>query len=229
MSVGRIRGERAKEAQHAGRAAELPGGDQGHRRRRRRVQRRQPDDRRRPEGRRVHRGQHRRAVAADERRRREARHRAPDHPRPRRRLRPRDRPSGGRGPPRRDRRGAARAPTWCSSPSARAAAPAPAAGPVVAEIAKAAGALTIGIVTRPFSFEGRRRSVQAENGIQKMREKVDTLIVIPNDRLLSVSDEKTSMLNAFKTATRSCSRVCRASPTSSRRPGSSTPTSPTCG
>ena len=60
------------------------------------------------------------------------------------------------------------------------------------------GALTIGIVTRPFSFEGRRRSVQAENGIQKLKEKVDTLIVIPNDRLLQVSDEQTSMLNAFK-------------------------------
>jgi cell division protein FtsZ len=72
-------------------------------------------------------------------------------------------------------------------------------GPVVAEVAKAAGALTIGICTRPFAFEGRRRAVQAENGIQKMREKVDTLIVIPNDRLLTVSDEKTSMLNAFKT------------------------------
>ena len=73
------------------------------------------------------------------------------------------------------------------------------AGPVVAEVAKAAGALTIGIVTRPFGFEGRRRAVQAENGIQRMREKVDTLIVIPNDRLLTVSDERTSMLNAFKT------------------------------
>ena len=70
---------------------------------------------------------------------------------------------------------------------------------MVAEVAKAAGALTIGIATRPFSFEGRRRGVQAENGIQKMREKVDTLIVIPNDRLLSVADERTSMLNAFKT------------------------------
>src|SRR6266480_3620907 len=74
------------------------------------------------------------------------------------------------------------------------------AGPVVAEVAKAAGSLTIGIATRPFSFEGRRRGVQAENGIQKMREKVDTLIVIPNDRLLSVADEKTSVLNAFKMA-----------------------------
>src|ERR1700736_2527534 len=72
--------------------------------------------------------------------------------------------------------------------------------PVIAEIAKAAGALTIGVVTRPFSFEGRRRAVQAEAGIQRLKEKVDTLIVIPNDRLLTVSNEKTSMLNAFKMA-----------------------------
>jgi cell division protein FtsZ len=72
--------------------------------------------------------------------------------------------------------------------------------PVVAEIAKGLGALTIGVVTRPFAFEGRRRAVQAEQGIQKLKEKVDTLIVIPNDRLLTISNEKTSMLNAFKMA-----------------------------
>jgi cell division protein FtsZ len=72
--------------------------------------------------------------------------------------------------------------------------------PIIAEMAKAAGALTIGVVTRPFTFEGRRRSVQAEQGIQHLKEKVDTLIIIPNDRLLQVSDEKTSMLNAFKMA-----------------------------
>ncbi len=72
--------------------------------------------------------------------------------------------------------------------------------PIIAEMAKAAGALTIGVVTRPFTFEGRRRSVQAEQGIQTLKEKVDTLIIIPNDRLLQVSDEKTSMLNAFKMA-----------------------------
>jgi len=72
--------------------------------------------------------------------------------------------------------------------------------PVIAEIAKNIGALTIGVVTRPFSFEGRRRSVQAESGIQKLKEKVDTQIVIPNDRLLTVSNEKTSMINAFKMA-----------------------------
>jgi cell division protein FtsZ len=74
------------------------------------------------------------------------------------------------------------------------------AAPVIAEVAKGLGALTIGVVTRPFSFEGRRRSVQAEQGIQRLKEKVDTLIVIPNDRLLTVSNEKTSVLNAFKMA-----------------------------
>jgi cell division protein FtsZ len=72
--------------------------------------------------------------------------------------------------------------------------------PVIAEIAKSLGALTIGVVTRPFSFEGRRRAVQAEAGIQRLKEKVDTLITIPNDRLLTVSTEKTTMVNAFKMA-----------------------------
>src|SRR5512134_3589175 len=74
------------------------------------------------------------------------------------------------------------------------------AAPVIAEIAKGMGALTIGVVTRPFAFEGRRRAVQAETGIQGLKEKVDTLIVIPNDRLLTVANEKTSVLNAFKMA-----------------------------
>jgi cell division protein FtsZ len=74
------------------------------------------------------------------------------------------------------------------------------AAPVIAEIAKSVGALTIGVVTRPFTFEGRRRSMQAEKGIQALKEKVDTLIVIPNDRLLTVSNEKTSIMNAFKMA-----------------------------
>ena len=63
--------------------------------------------------------------------------------------------------------------------------------PIIAEAARAAGALTIGVVTRPFAFEGRRRSVQAEQGIVQLKEKVDTQIVIPNDRLLDVSDENT--------------------------------------
>jgi cell division protein FtsZ len=74
------------------------------------------------------------------------------------------------------------------------------AAPVIAEVAKSQGALTIGVVTRPFAFEGRRRSVQAEQGIQRLKEKVDTLIVIPNDRLLSVASNDTSVLNAFKMA-----------------------------
>jgi len=74
------------------------------------------------------------------------------------------------------------------------------AAPVVAEIARAQGALTIAVVTRPFSFEGRRRSVQAESGIQRLKENVDAVIIIPNDRLLTVATEKTSMVNAFKMA-----------------------------
>jgi len=72
--------------------------------------------------------------------------------------------------------------------------------PVVAKIAKGIGALTIGVVTRPFTFEGRRRANQAETGIASLREEVDTLIVIPNDRLLSISDRAVSMLDAFRSA-----------------------------
>ena len=72
--------------------------------------------------------------------------------------------------------------------------------PVVARIARSLGALTIGIVTRPFTFEGRRRSAQAEAGIRTLREEVDTLIVIPNDRLLSISDRNVSLLDAFNSA-----------------------------
>lgn len=74
------------------------------------------------------------------------------------------------------------------------------AAPIVAEIAKSQGTLTIGVVTRPFGFEGRRRAVQADQGIQRLREKVDTQIVIPNDRLLSVSTDKTTVVEAFKMA-----------------------------
>src|SRR5258708_31988616 len=72
--------------------------------------------------------------------------------------------------------------------------------PVVARIARELGALTIGVVTRPFTFEGRRRANQAEDGIAALREEVDTLIVIPNDRLLSISDKNVSVLDAFKAA-----------------------------
>ncbi|GLZ10609.1 hypothetical protein Acsp04_08440 [Actinomadura sp. NBRC 104425] len=72
--------------------------------------------------------------------------------------------------------------------------------PVVANIARSLGALTIGVVTRPFSFEGKRRAMQAEAGIETLRDEVDTLIVIPNDRLLSISDRQVSVLDAFKAA-----------------------------
>ncbi|MCQ9164260.1 MULTISPECIES: cell division protein FtsZ [unclassified Arthrobacter] len=72
--------------------------------------------------------------------------------------------------------------------------------PVVARIARSLGALTIGVVTRPFTFEGRRRATSAENGIDALRDEVDTLIVIPNDRLLSISDRNVSVLDAFRSA-----------------------------
>ena len=72
--------------------------------------------------------------------------------------------------------------------------------PVVAAVARSLGALTIGVVTRPFSFEGRRRASQAEDGIEQLRAEVDTLIVIPNDRLLSISDKQVSVMDAFKSA-----------------------------
>lgn len=74
------------------------------------------------------------------------------------------------------------------------------AAPVVAELAKELGALTVGVVTRPFSFEGRKRQMQAEAGVNKLRERVDTLITIPNDRLLQVIDKNTSMIEAFRIA-----------------------------
>jgi cell division protein FtsZ len=72
--------------------------------------------------------------------------------------------------------------------------------PVVASIARKLGALTVGVVTRPFSFEGKRRSTQAENGIASLRESCDTLIVIPNDRLLQMGDAAVSLMDAFRSA-----------------------------
>jgi cell division protein FtsZ len=72
--------------------------------------------------------------------------------------------------------------------------------PVVANIARKLGALTVGVVTRPFSFEGKRRSNQAENGIAALRESCDTLIVIPNDRLLQMGDAAVSLMDAFRSA-----------------------------
>jgi cell division protein FtsZ len=72
--------------------------------------------------------------------------------------------------------------------------------PVVASIARKLGALTVGVVTRPFSFEGKRRGNQAENGIAALRESCDTLIVIPNDRLLQMGDAAVSLMDAFRSA-----------------------------
>lgn len=74
--------------------------------------------------------------------------------------------------------------------------------PVVARIAKSIGALTVGVVTKPFSFEGKRRMSQADVGVQALKDEVDTLIVVPNDRLLEISDRSVSMLEAFETADR---------------------------
>lgn len=74
------------------------------------------------------------------------------------------------------------------------------AAPVVAEVAKELGALTVGVVTRPFTFEGRKRAMQAEKGIADLKSKVDTLITIPNDRLLQVVDKHTTIQEAFRIA-----------------------------
>lgn len=74
------------------------------------------------------------------------------------------------------------------------------AAPVVAEIAKDMGALTVGVVTRPFTFEGRKRAMLAEKGIAALKGKVDTLITIPNDRLLQVVEKRTSIIEAFRIA-----------------------------
>ena len=74
------------------------------------------------------------------------------------------------------------------------------AAPIVARIARELGALTVGIVTKPFGFEGSRRREQAEDGVQALADEVDTLIVVPNNRLLSVLDKQTSMVDAFRVA-----------------------------
>ncbi|MBN1298294.1 MAG: cell division protein FtsZ [Actinobacteria bacterium] len=74
------------------------------------------------------------------------------------------------------------------------------AAPVIASIAKECGCLTVAVVTKPFSFEGKKRLAQAEEGIKNLKGNVDTLIIIPNDKLLEISDENTTLLNAFKLA-----------------------------
>ena len=74
------------------------------------------------------------------------------------------------------------------------------AAPIVAATAKEMGILTIGVVTKPFTFEGKKRLSQAERGIESLKGKVDTLVVIPNDKLLQIIDRKTSIIEAFKQA-----------------------------
>ena len=74
------------------------------------------------------------------------------------------------------------------------------AAPIVAEVAKELGILTVGVVTKPFTFEGRRRAIHAEKGIEELKNKVDTLVTIPNDRLLQVAEKKTTMVEAFAMA-----------------------------
>lgn len=76
------------------------------------------------------------------------------------------------------------------------------AAPIVAEVAKGLGILTVGVVTKPFSFEGKKRQIQAEQGIEVLKDKVDTLITIPNDRLLQVAEKRTTMVEAFEMADR---------------------------
>ena len=105
-----------------------------------------------------------------------------------------------RGELRPDRSRRCAAPTWSSSPPARAAARARARRRSSRRIARELGALTVGIVTMPFRFEGTRRRAQADDGVVALREACDTVIVIPNDRLLEVLDRSTSMLDAFRIA-----------------------------
>ena len=81
------------------------------------------------------------------------------------------------------------------------------ASPVIAEVARELGALTIGVVTRPFQFEGRRRATQADLGIAELKKSVDTLIVVPNDRLLQVADAAMPLVDAFRMADQEIGRA----------------------
>ena len=119
---------------------------------------------------------------------------------PRLRRRPRE---GARRRPRSPRAAARdlpRRPTWCSSPPASAGARAPGPRPIVAEIAREAGALTVGVVTKPFIFEGKVRMRNAEHGLDELHRVVDTVITIPNQRLLALAGKNTAMKDAFALA-----------------------------
>ena len=99
--------------------------------------------------------------------------------------------------------------------------------PVIAQIARELGALTVGVVTRPFIFEGKKRRAQAEKGIQALKEVVDTLITIPNQRLLAIAGEKTTLQEAFKKADEVLLQAVRGISDLIPSPASSTWTSPT--
>jgi len=94
------------------------------------------------------------------------------------------------------------------------------AAPIVAQIAREEGALTVGVVTKPFLFEGRQRSKRAESGLHFLTEQVDTLITIPNQKLLTLGDEELSFVEAFRMRTRCSTKRSRASAISSRRAAS---------
>lgn len=102
------------------------------------------------------------------------------------------------------------------------------AAPIVAEISKDMGILTVGIVTKPFRFEARSRMNNALSGIDKLKQNVDTLIVIPNDKLLEIVDRRTSMPDALKRLTRYYNRAYRALLTLSMSQGLSILTLPMC-
>ena len=121
-----------------------------------------------------------------------------DHPRPRGRRRRLDRPASRRRGHGQDRRRPARLGHGLHHRRASAAGPAPGAAPVIAQIAKEPGALTIGVVTKPFTFEGNRRKLVAERAAEELKAKVDTLITIPNDRLKDVVQKNTSIIDAFR-------------------------------
>jgi len=101
------------------------------------------------------------------------------------------------------------------------------AAPVVAELARELGALTIAIVTRPFVFEGARRQRLASDGVTALMGRVDTLITIPNERLIEVVERRSTVTEAFRMADDGFAKACKASPTSSALRAPSTWTSPT--
>ena len=181
------------------RARDRAGAARGRRGRRRR-ERGQPHDRGRGRGRGVHRGQHRHAVARAVRRRRTACTSAATSPAGSARART---PTSGRAAALEDYdqlKSLLKGSDMVFITAGAGGGTGTGAAPVVARIAREVGALTVGIVTKPFSFEGARRGEQADRGVEELAREVDTLIVIPNSRLLTVLDKSTSMVEAFRVA-----------------------------